>query len=162
MIRSFIRLGSFLCWAGRGTADLDAFGAEAGGWLPVLPEVHLPRLTGGLLVEVVKRLPLPWYVKLSGVLALVEELGVAGRVFWMLFLRRASRLSVFGLMLVCTSWRIGFDPGFRSLSIVRGEGWCKSSVEVWCITAHDIEEVLSGAVQHHVWPCPLWAWRGQH
>ena len=32
---------------------LDA--REVGGWLPVLPEVELPRLTGSLLAEVVHR-----------------------------------------------------------------------------------------------------------
>ena len=38
----------------RGTS-LDEFGFEVDGWLPLLPEVHLPRLTGQLLADVVHR-----------------------------------------------------------------------------------------------------------
>ena len=51
---------------------------------------------------------------------------------------------VFGHLLVCTSWRIGFDLGFRSLYIG------KISVESWNSAAVDIEEVLPGAVDHHL------------
>ena len=35
--------------------SLDEFGFEVDGWLPLLPEVHLPRLTGQMLADVVHR-----------------------------------------------------------------------------------------------------------
>ena len=64
------------------------------GWLPLLPEVHLPRLTGQLLADVVHRkgvsaggldgwgwrefkvLPLSWFDELARILTKVEDLGV--------------------------------------------------------------------------------------
>ena len=53
---------------------------------------------------------------------------------------------VFGLPLVCSSWRA--DLGFWDLSFVLGGG--KSSVVAWYSTAIDIGQVLSGAVDHRV------------
>ena len=35
--------------------SLDEFSFEVDGWLPLLPEVHLPRLTGQMLADVVLR-----------------------------------------------------------------------------------------------------------
>ena len=40
---------------GKGSASLEEFGKEVDGWLPLLPEVHLPRLTGQVLADVVQR-----------------------------------------------------------------------------------------------------------
>ena len=34
---------------------LEEFDREVGGWLPLLPEVLLPRLTGQMLADVVQR-----------------------------------------------------------------------------------------------------------
>ena len=69
-------------------------GAQVEGWLPLLPEVHLPRLTGQMLADVVRRktatagsldgwgwrelksLLIPWFDGLARILAKVEELGV--------------------------------------------------------------------------------------
>ena len=36
----------YFCRSGQRETSLDEFGFEVNGWLPVLPEVHLPRLTG--------------------------------------------------------------------------------------------------------------------
>ena len=67
---------------------------EVHGWLPFLPEVHLPRLTGEVLADVVQRkgataggldgwgwrelkvLPVSWFDGLARILAEVEDLGV--------------------------------------------------------------------------------------
>ena len=64
------------------------------GWLPILPEVHLPRLTGQMLADVVlrkgvsagsldgwgwrelKALPVSWFDELARILVKVEDLGV--------------------------------------------------------------------------------------
>ena len=73
---------------------LEEFALEVDGWLPLLPEVHLPRLTGQMLADVVRRkgatagslagwrwrelkvLPVSWYDGLSRILTKVEEVGV--------------------------------------------------------------------------------------
>ena len=75
-------------------AALGKFGFEVDGWLPLHPEVHLPRLTGQLLADVVHRkgisaagldgwgwrklkvLPLSWFDELARILSKVEDLGV--------------------------------------------------------------------------------------
>ena len=67
---------------------------EVEGWLPLLPEVALPRLTGQVLADVVQRkgatagsldgrvwrelkvLPVAWYDGLARILTKVEEVGV--------------------------------------------------------------------------------------
>ena len=60
---------------------MDAFGAEVDGWLPVLPQVSLPRLTGGLLFEVVNRKGV-----IAGGLDGWGWRGIWPQVFWMLIL----------------------------------------------------------------------------
>ena len=45
---------SFPTFAQRETS-LDEFCFEVVGWLPLLPEIHLPRLTGQMLADVVHR-----------------------------------------------------------------------------------------------------------
>ena len=40
---------------GQRETSLEEFDLEVEGWLPLLPEVHLPRLTGRMLADVVQR-----------------------------------------------------------------------------------------------------------
>ena len=76
----------YFCHSGQRETSLDEFGFEVDGWLPLLPEVHLPRLTGQMLADVVHRkgvtagsldgwgwrefkvLPLSWYDELARIL----------------------------------------------------------------------------------------------
>ena len=69
--------------SGQRETSLDEFSFEVDGWLPLLPEVHLFRLTGQMLADVVQRsgvtagsldgccwrelkvLPLSWYDELG-------------------------------------------------------------------------------------------------
>ena len=84
----------FFCRSGQRETSLDEFDREVEGWLPLLPEVHLPRLTGQMLADVVlrkavssgsldgwgwrelKALPVSWFDELSRILTKVEDLGV--------------------------------------------------------------------------------------
>ena len=43
------------CRSGQRDTSLEEFDREVDGWLPLLPEVHLPRLTGQMLADVVQR-----------------------------------------------------------------------------------------------------------
>ena len=43
------------CRSGQRDTSLEEFTQEVDGWLPLLPEVSLPRLTGEMLAEVVHR-----------------------------------------------------------------------------------------------------------
>ena len=89
------RLGfPYFCRSGQRETSLDEFGFEVDGWLPLLPEVHLPRLTGQMLADVVHRksvsaggldgwgwrelkvLPVSWFDELARILTKVEDLGV--------------------------------------------------------------------------------------
>ena len=45
----------YFCRSGQREASLEEFDAEVEGWLPLLPEVHLPCLTGQMLADVVQR-----------------------------------------------------------------------------------------------------------
>ena len=45
----------YLCRSGQQEASLEEFALEVDELLPLLPEVHLPRLTGQVLADVVKR-----------------------------------------------------------------------------------------------------------
>ena len=82
------------CRSGQRDTSLEEFEREVDGWLPLLPEVHLPRLTGQMLVDVVRRkgatggsldgwewrelkvLPVAWFDELARILAEVEDTGV--------------------------------------------------------------------------------------
>ena len=84
----------YFCRSGQRETSLDEFGFEVDGWLSLLPEVHLPRLTGQMLADVVHRkgvsaggldgwgwrelkvLPVSWFDELARVLTKVEDLGV--------------------------------------------------------------------------------------
>ena len=75
-------------------ASLEQFSQDVDGWLPLLPVVSLPDLTGEVLAEVVRRksatactldgwgwrelkvLPVSWFDGLARILSKVEEIGV--------------------------------------------------------------------------------------
>ena len=84
----------YFCRSGQRETSLDEFGFEVDGWLPLLPEVHLPRLTGQMLADAVHRksvsaggldgwglrelnvFPVSWVDGLARILTEVEDLGV--------------------------------------------------------------------------------------
>ena len=85
----------YVCCSGQREASLEEFDREVDGWLPLLPVVALPGLTGEMLADVVRRkgatagsldgwgwmelkvLPAPWFVDgLARILSKVEETGV--------------------------------------------------------------------------------------
>ena len=81
----------YFCRSGQRDTSLEEFDREVDGWLPLLPEVHLPRLNGQMLADVVQRegatagsldgwvwrelkvLPVSWYDELARILAKVED-----------------------------------------------------------------------------------------
>ena len=84
----------YFCRSGQRETSLEEFDHEVEGWLPLLPEISLPRLTGRTLADVVQRksatagsldgwgwmelkvLPVSWYDELARILSKVEDLGV--------------------------------------------------------------------------------------
>ena len=84
----------YLCRSGQREASLEEFDDEVEEWLPLLPEVSLPRLTGQVLADVVQRkgatagsldgwvwrelmvLPVSWYDELARILTKVEDFGI--------------------------------------------------------------------------------------
>ena len=84
----------YFCRSGQRETSLEEFDHEVGRWLPLLPEVSLPRLTGQVLADVVqcksatagsldgwgwrelKVLPVSWCDELTRILTKVEDLGV--------------------------------------------------------------------------------------
>ena len=44
----------YFCRSGQRDTSLEEFDREVEGWLPLLLEVHLPRLTGQMLADVVQ------------------------------------------------------------------------------------------------------------
>ena len=84
----------YFCRSGRRETNLEEFAHEVGGWLLVLPEVVLPRLSGCPLADVVRRkkvtaggldgwgwrefkvLPVSWFDGLARILSCVEDFGV--------------------------------------------------------------------------------------
>ena len=84
----------YFCRSGRRETNLEEFAHEVGGWLPVLPEVGLPRLTGSLLADVVRKkkataggldgwgwsefevLLVSWFDGLARILSCVEDFGI--------------------------------------------------------------------------------------
>ena len=84
----------YFCRSGQRETSLVEFGFEVDGWLPLLPEIHLPRLTGQMLADVVQRkgatagsldgwgwrelkvLPVSWYDGLARILTKFEDIGV--------------------------------------------------------------------------------------
>ena len=45
----------YFCRSGQRDTSLEEFDREDDGWLPLLPEVHVPPLTGQMLADVVHR-----------------------------------------------------------------------------------------------------------
>ena len=84
----------YFCRSGQKDTSLEEFDGEVDGWLPLLPEVDFPRLTGQVLADVVQRkgvtagsldgwgwrelkvLPVSWYDGLARILTKVEDTGV--------------------------------------------------------------------------------------
>ena len=84
----------YFCRSGQRETSLDEFSFEVDGWLPILPEIHLPRLTGQMLADVVlrkgvsagsldgwewrelKALLVSWFDELARILTKVEDIGV--------------------------------------------------------------------------------------
>ena len=84
----------YFCRSGRRETNLEEFALEVGEWLPVLPVVELPQLTGKLLADVVRRegatagsldgwgwrefkaFPVPWFDGLARIWSKVEDTGV--------------------------------------------------------------------------------------
>ena len=84
----------YFCRSGQRETSLDEFSFEVDGWLPILPEIQLPRLTGQMLADVVLRkavssgsldgwgwrelevLPVSWYGGLARILTKDEDTGV--------------------------------------------------------------------------------------
>ena len=107
----------YFCRSGQRDASLEEFTHEVEGWLPLLPEVSLPRLTGHMLAEVVQRkgatagsldgcgwremkvLPVSWFGELARILTKVEDLwccsGLSGLV--------GTRFARLGVMLLTSS-----------------------------------------------------------
>ena len=81
----------YFCRSGQRDTSLEEFDFEVEEWLPLLSEIHLPRLTGQMLADDVQRksatagsldgwrwkelkvLPVSWYDELARVLAKVED-----------------------------------------------------------------------------------------
>ena len=81
----------YFCRSGQRDTSLEEFDREVDGWLPLLPEVFLPRLTGQMLADVVHRkgatagslggcgwrelkvLPVSWYDQLARILTKFED-----------------------------------------------------------------------------------------
>ena len=84
----------YFCRSGQRETSLEEFSFEVEGWLPLLPIVDLPRLTGQMLYDVVhlksataggldgwgwrelKVFPVTWFDQLARILTLVEDTGV--------------------------------------------------------------------------------------
>ena len=84
----------YFCRSGQRDTSLEEFDREVDGWLTLLPEILLPRLTGQMLADVVQRkgatagsldgwewrelkvLPVSWYDQLARILAKVEDFGI--------------------------------------------------------------------------------------
>ena len=90
----------YFCRSGQREASLDEFGFEVAGWLPILPEIHFPRLTGQMLADVLRKgvsagsldgwrwkvLPVSWFDELARILTKVEDLVYGLMGCWMLIL----------------------------------------------------------------------------
>ena len=174
----------YFCRSGQREASLEEFALEVDGWLPVLPVVSLPRLTGQMLADVVQRkgatagsldgwewmefkvLPVSWYDELARILTKVEKIGVWPDGFLDVYIAMIPKtdgdatplgqrpLSVLPIVYrIWASARVGRLGGwFKSWvpDSVFSAGRGRESMEVWCTSSLDIEEVLSGATDSDV------------
>ena len=163
----------YFCRSGQRETSLDEFGFEVDGWLPILPEIRLPRLTGQMLADVVlhkgisagsldgggwrelKVFPVSWFDELARILTKVEDLGTmipkTNGNATPLGQRPLSVLPV--VYRIWAATRMGQLEGwFKSWvpDSVFSAGGGRGSVEAWYTSALDIEEVLSGATDFHV------------
>ena len=84
----------YFCRSGQRDTSLEEFNEEVDGWLPLLPVISLPHLTGEMLADVVRRksatagsfdgwgwrelkvLPVAWFDAVARTLSKVEEVWV--------------------------------------------------------------------------------------
>ena len=160
----------YLCRSGQRETSLDEFGFEVDGWLPILPEIHLPRLTGQMLADVVHRkgvsaggldgwgwrelkvLPVSWFDELARIITKVEDLGVWPDGLLDAYIAMIPKTDgdatplgqrpLSGLPVVYRIW--------ASARMGQLEGSFKSWVPDSVFSAGGIEEVLSGAADSHV------------
>ena len=143
--------------------------------MPVLPEVGLPRLTGSLLADVVRKkkvtaggldgcgwrefkvLPVSWFDGLARILSCVEDFGIwpdglldAYIVMIPMDDGDATPLGQRPLSVLPVVDRIWASARSWVPDSFFSAGGGRGSVEAWCTTALDIEEVLSGSVDSHV------------
>ena len=84
----------YFCRSGQRETSLDEFNFEVDRWLPLLPEVHLPRLTGQMLADVVQRKSVTAFDGLARIISLVEDTGVWPDGLLDAYLLRSLRLMV--------------------------------------------------------------------
>ena len=107
----------YFCRSGQWDTSLEEFTQEVDGWLPLLPEVSLPRLTGEMLAGVVHRkgatagsldgwgspefkaLPVSWFDGVARIFPRLRIMVFGLRVCVMLFSLRFLRLMVMPLLL---------------------------------------------------------------
>ena len=149
----------YFCRSEQRETSLEELTREVEGWLPFLPEVSLPRLTGEMIAEVVQRkgatagsldgwgwrefkaLPVSWFHGLARISQ-----------------RDATPLGQRSLCVLPIDYRI-----WASVQMLQLEGWFRSwvpsvfsagggrsSVEAWYTSALDFEEVLSGVADSDV------------
>ena len=135
----------YFCRSGQRETSLEEFSFEVDGWLPFLPLVDLPRLTGQMLYDVVhcksatagsldgwgwrelKVLPVSWFDELSRILTLVEDDGVWPLDAYIAMIPKtdgdATPLGQRPLSVLPVVYRI-----WASTRMVHLEGWFKSWV----------------------------------
>ena len=138
----------YFCLFGQRDTSLEEFNDEAEWWLPLLPEVALPRLTGQMLADVVRRksatagsldgwewrelkvLPVSWYDELARILTKVEDIGVWPDVLLDAYIAMipktdgdATPLGQRPLSVLPVVYRI-----WASVSMCQLDGWFKSWV----------------------------------
>ena len=163
----------YYCRSGQRDTSLEEFNGEVDGWLSLLPEVNLPRLTGQMLADVVRRkgatagsLPVSWHDELARILTKVEDVGVWPDGLLDAYIAMIPKtdgdaaplgqrpLSVLPVVYrIGTSARMGqLEDWFKSWvpDSVFSAGCGRGSVEAWYTTAPDVEEVLTGATDSDV------------
>ena len=168
----------FFCRSGHRDTSLEEFDREVEGWLPLLPEVDLPQLTGQMLADVVQRkgataggfdgwgwrelnvLPVSWYDEVARILTKVEDFGNWPDGLLDAYIAMIPKtdgdatrpLSV--LPVVYRIWasarKVQLEDWFRSWvpDSVFIAGGGRGSVEAWYTSA--LEEVLTGATDSHI------------
>ena len=151
--------------SGQREASLEEFDHEVEDWLPLLPEVSLPCLTGQMLADGVRGKG-AWYDGLARILTTVEDTGVWPDGLLDVYIAMipktggdATPLGQRPLSVLPVVYRIWASTRMGQL----GEWFCswvpdsvfsagggRGSVEAWYTSSLDIEEVLAGATDSHV------------